>query len=253
VILIHDIQDNATLGALKEIVDSLENSNIALYEGIYGSPGAARNAGLEKVTTPWVTFWDSDDLPNPVLAIRAVTSAVTNVELIIGNYLIRRGTKSQVIRHQAKLTNVALNPGLWRMIFRREVIDNTMFLDLRMGEDQIFTAELNLESRNILFLDDVIYEYWKGSPEQLTSNKNNISENIEALRHLSEKINADESSQSKYTKIIFLRLLITTISNSRIKVSLEIIKSNFKAIQKIQAYYLILVFSKSVLYRVGVR
>ena len=122
-----------------------------------------------------------------------------------------------------------------------------------MGEDQIFTVELNLESRIILFLDDVIYEYWKGGPEQLTSNKKNISENILALRHLSEKINACESSQSKYTKIVFLRLLITTISNSKIKVSLEIIKNNFKTIQKIQAYYIILVFSKSLLYRAGIR
>jgi len=33
--------------------------------GVNGGPGAARNRGLEAVETPWVAFFDSDELPGP--------------------------------------------------------------------------------------------------------------------------------------------------------------------------------------------
>ena len=63
VIVVHDVGDFETGEQLKEIIDSNQARTISLIEGNFGSPGAARNAGLRVANSTWVTFWDCDDRP----------------------------------------------------------------------------------------------------------------------------------------------------------------------------------------------
>ena len=65
IIIIHDHRDSETERQLLSILGTINSPKIAYLSGAFGSPGAARNAGLERVDSKFVCFWDSDDLPQP--------------------------------------------------------------------------------------------------------------------------------------------------------------------------------------------
>ena len=58
VLLIHDKRDNDTSFELQVLLKKLQNRKIVFKEGVYGSPGMARNAGLEGVSNYWTCFLD---------------------------------------------------------------------------------------------------------------------------------------------------------------------------------------------------
>jgi glycosyltransferase involved in cell wall biosynthesis len=86
VIIIHDIGDLATGTELKKLIHENSLSNVILIEGRYGSPGFARNAGLEVATGEWFVFWDSDDRPLVNNVMLALSNASASDEIIIGNF-----------------------------------------------------------------------------------------------------------------------------------------------------------------------
>ena len=59
------------------------------------------------------------------------------------------------------LSGVALNPGIWRMIFRKEILDCMQFQEIYMGEDQIFLFELRIWEKKVVLVEDSGYIYHK--------------------------------------------------------------------------------------------
>lgn len=214
-ILIHDIQDNGTSSELKKILLDNKDLDIKLIEGKYGSPGLARNAGLKESLAPWVIFWDSDDLPKPQTVIDAIKKAGTKPQLIIGDFSTNSSNGVREIRHFGKLSNVAMNPGLWRFIIRREILSDVKFCSTRMGEDQIFLLDLIPESRTILFSDEIFYEYFLGNPLQLTSVQREIDEVEDALILVKNKLGEDMRLRTNFSRFILIKLFFTTISRTK--------------------------------------
>jgi hypothetical protein len=72
-------------------------------------------------------------------------------EVCIGRFQIRdlRTLSVKVRRNASSRFDVAMEPGLWRMVIKTDIASETRFPPLRMGEDQVFLARLNLGKRRI--------------------------------------------------------------------------------------------------------
>ena len=178
-ILVHDILDEMTGTALVKFMHMYENLNLHLISGKFGSPGLARNAGLELATSEWLAFWDCDDKPCLNVIFNAINDSKSEDEVLIGGFLTNDILKTTLNTNHAvipSLKTVALNPGVWRMLFRRMVIDNLKFTNLRLAEDHVFTSEVKLASRRLRFFPKSFYEYSIGVENQLTSRKSSLAD-----------------------------------------------------------------------------
>ena len=179
VIVIHD-QTFLEVGTeIRELLRKLASPKFILVEGVFGNPGSARNAGLDIAAGEWIAFWDSDDSPSIENIWKAVQEADEQDEILIGDFTVF-DLQSLVIRAPTRivdsLNSVAMNPGIWRMIFRSEIIGPTRFPSLKMGEDQVFLSYLGFASRRLRFIESVFYQYNLGSPSQLTKSQKALRE-----------------------------------------------------------------------------
>lgn len=79
------VDNNSTDGSLDVVrrwaeLNRSADFDIAVFSERTPGASAARNAGLAQVTTPWVMFFDSDDIMLPTHAERAVRAARANPE-----------------------------------------------------------------------------------------------------------------------------------------------------------------------------
>ncbi len=215
IIIVHDIQDDKTSAELLNLVKKYKKLGITIHEGEFGSPGGSRNAGIVFAQGLWTAFWDSDDLPNVMEIMNSINLADREIEIIIGDFEIQQDSESKLKQHHKKLSLVALNPGLWRMVFRSKITKETPFEEFLMGEDQLFVASLNLNSRKILFSRSIFYRYFKGSPHQLTSSRLALLENDLALQKLTQLVFAETKYQNKVSEIIRVRLFLNLVKQNK--------------------------------------
>lgn len=153
--------------------DHGEGKNL-IIEGKFGSPGRARNAGLKVAEAQYICFWDVDDEPSPSEFCHLL-DLLTNskADIAIGSW--RTKSNSGVVRGVSPF-EVGLNPGIWRMIFRRQSIGEIEFAHSKWGEDQQFIAELFSQNLKIVSLERVVYEYNDASTNSLTSDIRNVGD-----------------------------------------------------------------------------
>lgn len=214
ILLIHDIADEETGRELKEILAATDNKKIILIEGEFGSPGLARNIGIDKATGNWITFWDSDDKPEleTVLEILQKNYHIGELDLIIGQFnvfVMDNGRISPNVSRTRNLIDISLNPGLWRMIFRRDAIKNAYFQSFRMAEDQNFLSTINLPTLNYKILDNIFYTYYTGTSSQLTAQQSAINEIFQAAKFTLGRIANSNKANQKFNCILFTRQIIT--------------------------------------------
>jgi len=173
VIIVHDYRDEETSVQLRNLLDRHQSEQVVLIEGVFGSAGQARNAGLERVKSEWVAFWDSDDDPDVEQISRLISKHKTS-DVIIGQFKIctryQSGkTSIQTVKPTHKLLDVVTNPGLWRFIFRIEAIRGISFPSFPLGEDQAFLAQICWSQQKVEYTNSICYTYFQGNPSQLTS------------------------------------------------------------------------------------
>lgn len=206
-ILVHDNYDKRTELQLSNIRKSFAKSKLVVITGKFGSPGLARNAGLKIVKSEWVAFWDCDDKPMLETIFNAITNSSNTDEVIVGGFQVRNASNNFLdFKHSNKPTikSISLNPGIWRMIFKSELIKNLKFTNLKLAEDQLFIAELNLPVRKLNFYSKSFYEYIYGGNNQLTSKRNNLPD----LRLATRLLSLNTMSQQNHQVIFFNLTLI---------------------------------------------
>ena len=216
IIIVHDKQDSETSPELRLLVSNSKNPRIQFIEGFFGNPGGARNAGLERVTGNWIVFWDSDDLPCINKILNETYDAGNDVEVVIGQYqAVNLNTGFASINGEHKsIRDVAMNPGLWRMIFKSQSIQGVRFPNLRMAEDQVFLSRIRIAEKRVKFTSNVLYKYHTGVHSQLTNSKNALSDLPQAMRHISSHASFVSSNQLKFDTFLMARQLITTLTKA---------------------------------------
>lgn len=150
-----------------------------------GGPSDARNAGIEELDTPYVTFHDGDDWVDPEYTDYFLRTFEEHpeVNLVVCGYWLDYPDKKEKImgrpeggfltRWQTylKLTNVFRSPikgYSWNKAYRSSVIKKYHLRfdrDISLLEDQIFNAKYISNTNGVYYSQTPHYHYWqrKGS------------------------------------------------------------------------------------------
>jgi len=221
VVLIHDIQDANTSRELTSMVTNFAEKKIRLIEGYFGSPGLARNAGIEIAKSEWIVFWDSDDTPDVDAFIEMVTKAKkAGAEIAIGGYQIVNFGESQKNPSATILpalgdwgSNIPINPGIWRWAFRSHLFRNLRFESFGMGEDQALLICIEPLLRNLFIFERCVYHYSINQESRLTSNKNRINEISKSIRFITHRLRFQKKNYFEAT--VLLRQCVTAIKKAK--------------------------------------
>ena len=229
IVLVNDLSDDSTQTELEEIIRNWSSSDIQLVKGHFGSPGASRNKGLELVKTEFVTFWDSDDLPNPVKFVEmSRILKLSDAQVCVGEYEIVNMRNQRVTIKEILLSNinqgVAITPGLWRMVFRTDSIPIQPFTGLRLAEDHIFLQEVKFPTMKKQVFKEKVYTYFYAGENNLTSNRALIPDLLPAfLRTNYFREIALSESEIEFSSILLVREFMTIIKKGSLKLKLKAI------------------------------
>jgi glycosyltransferase involved in cell wall biosynthesis len=209
IILVHDIMSNNECEIyLDKLKSKFGKSRFIVVQGKFGSPGAARNAGLGQVLAQWVAFWDSDDVPNPKKFLDMILHGKrSGAKICIGSYEINSVIGRREVKHRvaSRPLNVAFSPGIWRVAFDSRLLHGIKFSKSLWGEDQRLLFEIEYLKHPIFYYKESVYTYYLGFNDQLTRSKQNSSylgkEINYGLNIVADKLAARE--------ILFYSLMIT--------------------------------------------
>lgn len=227
IILVCDSCTDKTVEELQKMRESLPSHQIEIIEGVYGSPGGARNAGFERARNEWVIFWDSDDIGSPKDLISGLaTQSGDLLDAVVFGYDIYSGDAAKSnwtswpTTQEKSMEMLSLNPGIWRICFRRSSIINLKFPNLNMAEDQLFINDFMQKLPNLEFSNAVTYKYFVNVSNQLTSNKSALVDLREAATLLAATLNAVSGAQ-KFTLRIYGKVLITQMKKCNVSTKFQ--------------------------------
>jgi glycosyltransferase involved in cell wall biosynthesis len=229
IIVILDMDDSATSQELEKILSGFPLLGIKYCRDYYGSPGAARNAGLELVTSEWVWFCDADDEPIIATALRALQTVPEEFDALIFNYskvneisgleYVNPGTLDRI--------SVCINPGLWRMLLRKEIIYPTKFQKYSLGEDQLFIINIRIFHRNILFINEIIYKYSFGGEGHLINRRDKVDDLFQVYKRTISAMKHSRKDEIQFMALIALRQLLTLLRIGPAKIKIMSISKIF--------------------------
>ncbi len=170
IIMVHDLRYEDTQKELEEFVTNINHQNLRLFKGKWANPGGPRNKGIAESLGQWITFWDCDDTPIIKNVLECLNKNI-HADVHVGGYQVLNTKSDMVVETftSKKIEDLYMDPGLWRIILKREVIGKTIFPERLMGEDQNFLMHLSLISRKVNFHKEIFYNYYVGNSGQLTS------------------------------------------------------------------------------------
>lgn len=224
VIIIHDVTDLITGVELREIISKNKFPNVIFIEGRYGSPGLARNAGIDIATGEWYVFWDSDDNPMVENVMSALMETSSYDEIVVGEFSVRNhrdGSLRENRNEFLSLNSIAMNPGVWRMIFRSSIIHGTRFTNLRSGEDQVFLSQIDFVEKNLKFNSAIFYEYSIEQDSQLTNSIQSLRDLPYASKLIHKKAIQNKGDVLFFDLILIIRQQITILKRGSIRLKLQ--------------------------------
>jgi glycosyltransferase involved in cell wall biosynthesis len=209
---------------LEEFIEVTGLSNVLIIEFDEVGPGRARNYGMSFTEGKFTLFWDSDDVGSPQRVLDLINEFESH-DALVAQYsthntsvLLNEVTFGEL--DSPEILGFAKNPGLWRCIFRSDSIKDLSFGLSSMGEDQVFLARFLATDPDIGFSPSIVYQYFKGVPNQLTSIRTNMNALTESLKEINAVLSQIPGRYLAETSTIYMRLCLTGIKrgNTALKV-----------------------------------
>ena len=196
-----------------------------------GGQGSARNYGLKYATGEYIAYVDSDDWVELDMFEKMYDKAKeSNSDIVIcGNNVISMDDKilkseSSIIYNDIDLEIMLGKMAVWNKIYKKSILKNIKFREKVWYEDIDFTVKLLLNSKNISFVDEPLYNYLlrPGS----TMNNSNVSRNLELIEAFDEILNYFKSNniyEQNQDKLEFIAIYhmyivaITRVINAKAK------------------------------------
>jgi glycosyltransferase involved in cell wall biosynthesis len=228
ILLVLDDCPRETIEFLQEKIKSQSNEDrIKMIIGNFRGPGGARNKGIEMAKGEWILFVDSDDFLYVDSVLLALAKVPNPCEYLVGNYrTIDSVTQNQIGRTSktANLISLAWNPGIWRILIRRNSIQR-VFPEIFMGEDQVFLSGLNISSDSFIFEKTQFYDYYVNSEYQLTKSPKMRREIISAFKKTYINFASIEDEGTKFRLILLSRQMLTIMKYA--KFSQKLVASSY--------------------------
>ncbi len=225
-VIIHDKRDESTENELLEVLSKLDEGSYRFISGNFGSPGESRNRGIQEVTSEWITFWDNDDLPNVDNIVQAIQESETKHEVIIGNFCKVDVSSNKRVPYNLGIDwrkSVSINPGIWRMIFRTNSIENLRFSKLLMAEDQIFLVQYRIFDRSCLVSNYLFYDYHVAQPGQATNNSEALQDLKRSVEITFAGISSIRGKYLIYYRILFVKQALTGIKKLKLSIKAKMV------------------------------
>jgi hypothetical protein len=181
--------------------------NERIFTGKFGSPGVARNSALKKCDSEFICFWDIDDFPDTE-TINVVLNKLrdSNKDMAIGEWSFF----GQPLKKQGtSVIKVGSSPGIWRFVFKKELLKGVEFSNLNWGEDQLFLMGVFANKPRILTIDKIIYRYREDTPGSLTSQKKHVFDLYEVLKRGIEYFIVSKGNYKKCCGVMLLKQVFT--------------------------------------------
>lgn len=230
VILVHDIQDQETAQELAQLKSAFPSEKIRMLEGKFGNPGGARNLGKKNARGNYITFCDSDD----VLHLERVMESLTRhpgYDVLLGKFSVIDSMSQNTLfvpTEPKTILNLAKNPGLWRFVFRTEILEGIDFIQSSMAEDQLFLADVRIFEHKLKKVDAVFYDYFINCSSQLTSNKSKLTDIYEVLARLARLQEAAKGRDKTFAQLLILKNFVTLAKNLNVSFSKDKSVSSIK-------------------------
>ena len=173
-IIVDDGSSDNTSVICKTFSDAFENIQVIRHSECRGAP-AARNSGLSKSRGGYVVFIDSDDClsADAVAVFLQAISDYPLAEVVVGQWAGESNTannremflseETQSVKageFLSHLNNIGYLPDVcWHYAIQRRFLakNNLKFIDAKVGEDQVFVAQVLCLANEIILVPKVIY------------------------------------------------------------------------------------------------
>ncbi len=225
IVVILDIYDTATSEELNKIISRFHFLEIKFCQDYYGSPGAARNAGLELATSEWIWFCDADDEPFIAPVLQTLTTIPAEIDAIIFKYSKVHEVNGAEYFSSGNhdLISVCLNPGLWRILLRKRIIHPFKFQKYSLGEDQLFILNIGIFRRKVLFVNELAYRYSFGGEGHLIDRRDKVGDLFDVFKKTVSEIKESKKEETKFVSLLALRQLLTLLRISSTKIKMKTI------------------------------
>lgn len=182
-----------------------EDKRIKLINQKNSGVSFARNRGFKEASGEYILFVDADDwLELDMLEIMSLEISKKNCEIVkcgyfvedkeineeqyLGNYY----DKTIQIREDnfliENIVNYNINPAMWMVLTKKELIKKHKFVEnFGYGEDLMYTLDLFLDSKSIVFIKNSLYHY-RISDNSASRDTSKYERNINDLKLLHDEI-----------------------------------------------------------------